>query len=130
MLQLNSSENDRIIDDVTNIMSLWYPESPIEELRNIVWTHWFYGTMDVIYKNDEISSVIRWNISGGGRVCDVIDFYIKDGENGFRIIKHLAARNWHRFPALTHVRFARQFKYPGREMAFYPIKKLLHIKEK
>jgi len=53
----------------------------------------------------ELVACVRWNISPTGKICDVLDWYVKDRENGFRIMKHLMARNWHRWPTLKYIRF-------------------------
>lgn len=97
------------------------------ELERIVDEHWVYGTIDSVYKDGEIIAVVRWNISADGRVCDVLDLLICEGENGFRVMKHLIARNWHRFPTVRHIRFDRPEKYPGRSHRMYPIRKILQL---
>jgi hypothetical protein len=118
-----------IIEDAVKVASKMYPDVSVDFLRDVINKHWEYGTMDVVYRKDELISMVRWNISPNGMFCDVLDWYVKDGENGFRLLKHLIARNWKRFPGLKYLRFARQFKYPGRKERVLSFKKIFHIKE-
>jgi len=59
------------------------------------------------------TAALNWLLVSGGhlsyrQICDVLDWYVKDRENGFRIMKHLMARNWHRWPTLKYIRFFRE----------------------
>lgn len=125
-----TGENNKVINDVVEIAKKLYPEIDKEELRNAIWLHWFYGTLDVIYRGEEIISCVRWNITPTGEICHVLDWYVKPGENGFRIMKHFIARNWRRYPGLKSLMYARQLKYKHREEKIYSFKKILHLKEK
>lgn len=125
-----SSTNNQVIEDVVRVAKRLYPKMDISQLRNAIWMHWFYGTMDVIYRGAELVACVRWNISPTGKICDVLDWYVKEGENGFRIMKHFMARNWHRWPTLKYIRFFREFKYPGQEPRLYKFTQILRVKEK
>lgn len=125
-----SNTNNQIIEDVVSVAKKLYPELDIQKLRDIIWMHWFYGTLDVVYKKNKLVSCVRWNISPSGLMCDVLDWWVDSNENGFRLMKHLIARNWHRFPSLKYLRFKRDFKYPGQDYKIISFNKLFHIKEK
>lgn len=124
-----SNSNNKIVEDVVKVAAGLYPNLTISELRNIIWMHWFYGTLDVVYKDNKLVSCARWNIVSNGTICDVLDWWAADSENGFRLMKHLIARNWHRFPSMKYLRYRRDFKYPGRKPKLISLKKLFHIKE-
>lgn len=118
-------ELDKIYDFVKDYFSQ-YSEEIIKE---IIWRHWIYGTIDVVYKGEEIIAVCRWNISYDGMVCEVLDWVIKPGELGFRIMKHMIARNWRRFPGVKYLSFMRGRKYKNGKSKMYTIKQILKLKE-
>lgn len=97
-----------------------------EWIKALDW-HWVYGTVDAIEVNGEIIAVVRWNITKDGEICDVLDLVVKKGENGFRVIKHFIARNWHRFPTVKLIRYRRNEKYPNREPKTLSIEKILKV---
>jgi len=45
-----SNTNNRIVEDVVRVAQRLYPKMDIAQLRNAIWMHWFYGTLDVIYR--------------------------------------------------------------------------------
>lgn len=116
-------------DQIFEFVKSHYPETMWDDVRNVIEQHWLFGTIDVVTRGDEIIAVCRWNIVDSGRVCFVLDLFIKPGEPGFRVMKHLIARNWHRFPHVRYIKFARTRKYPGRKEHMYTIKSLLSLKE-
>lgn len=120
--QLDSEE---LVNKVYDFIKWRYPQAEEAELKNLIWTHWFYGTMDVIERDGKVIACVRWNVSGDGKVFDVLDLFITNCERGARVMKHFIARNWHRFPGVQFIRFARLLKYPYREDRLYSIKKLL-----
>ena len=99
-----------------------------EEIYSVLKRHIEYGTMDLVYRNEKVIAACRWNISETGKICEVLDYYCVPEENGFRIAKHMIARNWSRFPAVEYIQFERIMKYPLRKDRLYPIKKILHLK--
>lgn len=100
-----------------------------EAVRQVIVQHWMYGTLDVVSKGGKPIACARWNISASGMICDVLDLFIAKGENGFLIMKHIVARNWHRYPEVRFIRFARTRKYPGRKSRLFSIYRLLKVKE-
>jgi len=119
----------KMFNDLYELLEKRYPQASEAEIRDLVWQHWLFGTIDAIYHGDKLSACVRWNVSGDGKVFDVLDLFIAPGEKGVRIIKHFIARNWHRFPTVKYIRFARILKYPNKKWSVYSIRKLL-LKEK
>lgn len=117
------------IDDMVDFVMPYFPKFSEDNVREIIHTHWLYGTVDAVYRDGKIIACVRWNISQGGIIVDVLDLFIQKGENGVLLMKHLIARNWHRFPSARIIRFARVRKYPGRLAKIYSIHLLLHLKE-
>lgn len=119
-----------IIEKIFWFVRPYFGQFNDDEILSIINQHWHYGTIDAVYKNNEVIAVCRWNISPNGKICNVLDLVIRPKEDGVKIMKHLIARNWHRFPALKFLRFERDRKYPDRPAKFYSIHALLHLKEK
>ena len=99
-------------------------------LRDMIVSHWFYGTIDAVYKEEKIVACVRWNVSHDGKTFDVLDLVVAPGEHGFILMKHLIARNWHRFPTVDYIKFERQDKYPNRGWRLYAIRDLLKVRMK
>lgn len=123
------SNTAKTIDDIYELVKWRYKNVNEQEVKNVIWMHWFYGTMDIIYRGNKLVACVRWNVSADFRTFEVEDLFINKGENGLRIIKHFIARNWHRFPMVQYVRFERAWKYPKRNPRFYSITRIL-LKEK
>lgn len=101
-----------------------------DDILNIIDKHLQFGTIDLVKRNGTPIACVRWNVSPSGRVCDVLDLLISPKENGMRIMKHIIARNWSRFPTVKYIRFSRVRKYKNREPRLYSIIKFLHIHSK
>ena len=114
--------------EIFDFVRPYYKYVDDDTIRDVITKHWLYGTIDVIHKNDEIVAVVRWNVSPDRLTFDVLDIVIQRGECGFRVMKHLIARNWHRFPSVQFIRFSREHKYAGREPRVYSIKRLLKVR--
>lgn len=112
-----------------DFVSSYFTETSRELIEDLLWKHWLFGTMDIAYHKNEIVSVVRWNIAESSNVFDILDIIIKPGHNGFLLMKHLIARNWHRFPQVRYVRFSRGVKYPDRKPRTYKISRILKLKK-
>ena len=123
-------KNDLTIptEEIFNFVKPYFNGYNDDNIRKVIESHWIYGTIDAVWKNGEIVAVCRWNIISGGKVCDVLDLVIHKNEHGFRIMKHLIARNWHRFPTVRYIRFSRHKKYLGRKPKIYRIADILNLK--
>jgi len=117
------------VDEIFDFVKLYFYGFSDEEIQNAIIDHWRFGTIDAIYRDGKIIACTRWNISESGSVCDVLDLFINEGEDGVLLMKHLIARNWNRFPSVMFIRFARTRKYPGRLSHIYTIQQMLHLKE-
>ena len=119
--QVDTRENDiyEFIKDYFNGVDEYF-------LRDIIHKHWEFGTIDAVYRDGKVIACCRWNVNG--YIFDVLDLVISDGENGRRIIKHLIARNWNRFPQAKYIRFIRENKYPGQKPKIYSINKILGLR--
>jgi hypothetical protein len=122
-------DNTKQINDIYDFVRDYFKDASEEEIKNIIWNHWFYGTIDSVYRHGKIVACVRWNISSDFRICEVLDLIIAPGENGFRLLKHLIARNWHRFPLVKYIKFSRNRKYSKKEPSLYRISKMLHLRE-
>lgn len=118
------------VEAVFDFVKPYFPAVDDKEMLDVITKHWLYGTMDVVERNGKIIAVCRWNMSETGKVCEVLDLFISPGEHGVRIMKHLIARNWHRYPNTRFIKFARERKYPGRAERIYSIRRILQLKEK
>jgi len=118
------------VDEIVDFVKPHFRNLPEETLRSIVSGHWEFGTIDAVYKDNEIVACVRWNVSPSGLIFDVLDYVVKEGENGAKLARHLIARNWHRFPSVKVIRFRRGDKYPDRSPHIYSIHNLLHLKER
>lgn len=99
-------------------------------LHEMISKHWYYGTIDAIYKEEKIVACVRWDISEDGKTFDILDLIISPKENGFLIMKHFIVRNWYRFPSVRNLKFSRNTKYPNRKESLYSLIKMFHIKER
>ena len=95
----------------------WLAKQIIKGIRN--------GTCDYISKNGEIIACVRFNIINDGRVADILDFAVKENNDGIGIMKYFIARAWLQFPCLIYVRFNRMIKYPDREHRIYELTRFL-----
>ena len=130
MEQYSLKFRGQLLSDAADFLRKFYFNLSIsdEEIYNVIKKHIEYGTMDIVYRGEKVIAGCRWNISETGKICDVLDYYCIQGEDGSKIAKHLIARNWSRFPALEYIRFKRMIKYPTREERLYPIRRILHLK--
>jgi hypothetical protein len=118
------------VDEIVDFVRPYFSHLPEETLRSVICGHWEFGTVDAVYKDNEIVACVRWNVSSSGLIFDVLDYVVKPGEDGARLARHLIARNWHRFPSVKVIRFRRERKYPGRSARLYSIHNMLHLKER
>ena len=116
-------ENFEVID-IFKFSRKYFPSQDSDKVKNMIWMHWFYGTIDSIRINGKIVAVVRWNISADAKVCHVIDLFIKKGtSHGILLMKHFIARNWGRFPTVQYIKFARIRKYKKRENVYIKLLK-------
>lgn len=118
------------VDEIYEFVKPYFPGFDSAEVHATIVRHWTFGTIDAVYRGDKIIACVRWNMSESGKVFDILDLFITPGEKGLRIMKHLIARNWHRYPEARFIRFARTRKYPGRTERIYSIRRILQLKEK
>lgn len=118
--------DQEIINDIYHATKFMYPSLSEEEAKDVLYKHWIYGTIDAVYRLDKLIACVRWNVQGD--TFDILDLYIAPGERGTLLMKHLIARNWHRFPGVTKLRFERNTKYPNREWRCYDIAKILKVR--
>ena len=90
--------------------------------------HYAYGTLDWLYRKDEIVAAVIYNIINEGRVANILDMVIKPSENSIKIMKYFIARGWMRFPSLQFIRFERAFK-DKKGYRMYRMKRFFNKKE-
>lgn len=115
------------IDLMTSFCANYFSGLSEETIRDIIKDHWNYGTIDALIIENEVLACIRWNVDPTGKILDILDLCINGSGNGVRIMKHLMARNWIRFPQAKFIRFKRYRKYPERRERMYSIRQFLHI---
>lgn len=118
------------VDGIVDFVKPYFSRLSEAMIRSIISKHWEFGTVDAVYRGDEIIACVRWNMSASGLIFEVLDFIVKPGEDGVKLARHLIARNWHRFPQAKIIRFERRRKYPTRGLRIYSIHHLLHLKER
>lgn len=116
------------IEEIYTFVRPAYPNLDDETVRDLIVGHWLFGTIDVVYREGKIIAVVRWNVSKDGKIFEVLDLVIAPGERGFILMKHLIARNWHRFPTVEYIRFQRLNKYPTRGWRLYTIRDILKVR--
>jgi N-acetylglutamate synthase-like GNAT family acetyltransferase len=114
------SDLDKIADFIQKYNPTYKDrDSLIEYLKQ----HFEYKTAFVMYDNDKIVAVCRWNING--EVADILDLYIHEDYRRHRIIQQMLFKGHWMFPQAKFIRFERQVKYPDREHSVIPIDKIL-----
>ena len=102
-----------VLNDIAKLAIRNHPDYKEYDKLDLIDTlekHFAYGTLDWIYKRNELIAAVRYNILNQGRVADVLDMIIKPGHNSRSIMKYFIARGWARFPSLKYIRFEREFK--------------------
>lgn len=121
---------DIIVDEVYNFIRHRYLQANESDIKELLRNHIKFGTCDIIFRDDKIRAVCRWNVTQDGLVFDILDLFIAPGESGIRVMRHLLARNWGRFLTVKYIRFARVLKYPKRGWRVYRIEDFLKLRRR
>ena len=102
-----------ILNDITKLAINHFPKyegADRFDLLDQLERHYAHGTLDWLYRKDELVAAVRYNILNSGRVADILDLIIKPGNNSRKIMKFFIARGWVMHPSLQFIRFDRTFK--------------------
>ena len=127
--QLSTNTDARMLQEIFEFVRPHFRDTDANVLYDLIQQHYLYGTIDAVYRGQGMVACCRWNISPSGKLCEVLDLVVKPGEDGFKLMKHLVARNWHRFPTCEYIAFKRDGKYADRKMSYLPIKQLLKVRK-
>jgi len=126
---INTKNNaEQLVNNIYEFVKDYFYNINDKDIKNAIWMHLFYGTIDVIYSGDKIIACVRWNISETGMICHVLDLIISPESDGVKIVRKFILRNYERFPSVKWIKFERKTKYPSRSSRLYRISGLLNIK--
>jgi hypothetical protein len=98
-----------------------------EQLYEIISKHNEYNTLEVVWKNEEVLAVCRYNIDH--TTVAVIDATVRKYHKGSRLLKLMLLMGLNKFPNTRYIKYMRGWKV-RREERVFPVDRFLNLKEK
>lgn len=117
---------DKNIKEIVDFIKFHYKSvfpKQEKDLKKAIEGHINYGTYIVLKDDKGIAAVCRWNVKG--TIAHVLDLIVRPDVQRKGLIKYVTALGWKKFPYLKWITFERELKYQGREIKYYPIKRLV-----
>ena len=115
-----------LLDKVVDFVIEHSPYYDRENIEYIIKLHLIYHTCIVtVDKNEEVTSVCRWNIDDKGRTAHILDYYIREDCRNRGFIKEHLIKGLSIFPTVKTIKWERLTKYPTKSQSIYSVRQLL-----
>jgi len=101
-----------------------HENTDIEELREIIRIHLYYGTLITFYDEQGLYAVGRFNISD--KVAIILDVGVRKDRRFTKVLQQMIKEGLIRFPKIKYLKFERGLK--NKPMKLVNIKKFLKEK--
>jgi len=109
------------LDEVTDLILKYAHYWDREALKQAIALHEKYKTLLVVYDNDKIAGVCRWNILPSGKVAHILDIVIEEKYRGTGLLQRMLLRGLEMYPDVKDLMFERM--YPSNN-AKKPMKRI------
>ena len=86
------------VESITDFILLYSPYKDREVIKDIIQKHLEYKTAIVVYDDNEIIAVCRWNISPSGRNANILDLIIRPDWRKKNLIKRILLKGLRMYP--------------------------------
>lgn len=115
-----------LLDKVIDFVVKYSPYTNREEIGRIIKLHLMFHTCLVtVDKEEEITSVCRWNIENKGRTAHILDYYIREDCRNRGFIQEHLRKGLSIFPTVKTIKWERLTKYPTKKQSIYSVRQLL-----
>lgn len=116
----------QVVKVVNFLFSYGHFRGTWDQLFEIIKKHDEYGTLEVVWKDEEVLAVCRYNIDS--TTCSVIDATAKNNYKG-RLLKLMLLMGLQKYPLTKEIKYMRGFKVRKSERVF-SVDRFLNLKEK
>lgn len=96
------------INKIVDFIKRNSPYRDEEQICKIIKVHLSYRTCIIVWDEDKVVSVCRWNISKSGRVAEVLDLIIDKDYRRMGLIKRIIRQGKQMFPTIEVIGWNRR----------------------